>query len=37
MIKTQCNVCSGKKIIKGMEELTVYIEKGMSSGQEIVY
>jgi DnaJ-class molecular chaperone len=36
MIRTQCHVCSGKKIVKGMEELTIYVEKGMSGGQEIV-
>ena len=35
-IRRQCHVCHGKKIVKGMEELTVYIEKGMSNGQEIV-
>ena len=29
-------MCSGSKIIKGMEEMTVVLEKGMSNGQEIV-
>jgi hypothetical protein len=29
-------VCQGKKIVKGMEEMTVYIEKGMKNGHEIV-
>jgi DnaJ-class molecular chaperone len=36
MIKKNCHVCHGKKIIKGLEELTLYIEKGMQNGQEIV-
>jgi DnaJ-class molecular chaperone len=36
MIKKQCHVCQGKKIVKGMEELTIYIEKGMPNNHEIV-
>jgi len=36
MIKKACHVCQGKKIVKGMDELTVYIEKGMLNGHEIV-
>ena len=36
MIRKQCHVCHGKKIVKGMEEMTVYIEKGMNHGNEIV-
>lgn len=36
MIKKQCHECHGKKIVKGMEEMTVYIEKGMKHGYEIV-
>jgi hypothetical protein len=26
----------GNKIVKGMEEMTVYVEKGMPNGYEIV-
>ncbi len=36
MVKKHCHVCHGNKIVKGMEELTVYIEKGMTDGQELV-
>lgn len=36
MVNKTCHVCQGKKIVKGMEELTIYIEKGMSNGSEIV-
>lgn len=36
MIKKQCHECHGKKIVKGMEEMTVFIEKGMNHGHEIV-
>jgi len=36
MINKQCHVCQGKKIVKGLEELTLYIEKGMPNAHEIV-
>jgi DnaJ-class molecular chaperone len=36
MIKRQCHQCHGNKIVKNLEELTVYIEKGMPNGHEIV-
>ena len=36
MIKKQCHVCLGKKIVRGLDELTLYIEKGMPNGYEIV-
>ena len=36
MIKKNCHVCQGKKIVKGLEEMTIYIEKGMPNGFEIV-
>jgi DnaJ-class molecular chaperone len=31
-----CHECKGDKIVKGLEELSVYIEKGMNNGHEIV-
>lgn len=37
MVKKNCHVCQAKKIVKGLEELTVYIEKGMQNGHEIVF
>lgn len=37
MIKKQCHVCQGKKIVRGLDELTLYIEKGMPNGHEIVW
>lgn len=36
VISKHCHVCHGGKIIKGLEELNVYIEKGMNNGHEIV-
>ena len=35
-IKKHCHVCHGDKIIPTIEELTVFVEKGMKNGQEIV-
>jgi DnaJ-related protein SCJ1 len=35
-IRRECHVCHGNKIVRGMEELTIYIEKGMPNGHEIV-
>ena len=35
-VTKNCHVCEGEKIVKGLDELTVYVEKGMSAGQEIV-
>jgi hypothetical protein len=29
-------MCTGKKIVRGLDELTLYIEKGMPNGHEIV-
>lgn len=37
MIKKQCHVCHGRKIVKSLEELTVSVEKGMRNGQEIAF
>jgi len=37
MIGLSCHVCHGDKIVKGLEELTVYIEKGMMDGHEIKF
>ncbi|MCQ2820794.1 MAG: J domain-containing protein [archaeon] len=37
MVKTTCHLCHGNKIVKGMEELTLYIEKGMTNGMEIPF
>lgn len=36
MIKKECHVCHGQKIVKGLEDMTVFIEKGMENGSEIV-
>lgn len=36
MVKKECHVCHGNKIVKSMEEMTVFIEKGMENGAEIV-
>jgi len=36
IIKKKCHVCMGNKIVKGIEEMTVYIEKGMPNSYEIV-
>ena len=36
VISKKCTVCNSEKIIKGLEELSVYIEKGMTDGHEIV-
>ena len=36
IISKKCHVCSGDKIVPGLEELSVYVEKGMKDGQEIV-
>lgn len=36
MVKKECHVCNGKKLVKGLEELTLYIEKGMPNRHEIV-
>lgn len=36
MISKKCHFCSGEKIVKGLEDLTLFIEKGMSNGAEIV-
>jgi len=37
MIKSQCHVCRGKKIVKGLEEVVVYIEKGVKNNHEIKF
>ena len=36
-IKKKCHVCNGEKIVKSLEEMTLYIEKGMRSGMEIKF
>lgn len=36
MVKKECHICKGNKIMKGLEELSVFIEKGMENGAEIV-
>lgn len=35
-IKKECHVCHSKKIVPTIEDLSVFIEKGMKNGQEIV-
>lgn len=36
VIKKHCHVCKGDKIVPTIEDLTVFVEKGMKNGQEIV-
>lgn len=36
VIKKECHVCHSQKIIQSIENLSVYVEKGMKNGQEIV-
>lgn len=36
-VKNNCHVCHGNKIVKGIDELTVFIEKGMKNGMEIPF
>jgi DnaJ-related protein SCJ1 len=36
IVKEKCPVCKGEKILTGMSELDVYIEKGMPDGHKIV-
>jgi len=35
-VTKNCHECEGAKIVKGLDDLTVYVEKGMSTGHEIV-
>ena len=37
MIKKKCHECHGNKIVKTLEEMTLYIEKGMENGNEIKF
>ena len=37
IIKKKCHVCNGAKIVKTLEEMTLYIEKGMKNGMEIKF
>lgn len=36
-VTKSCNVCKSEKIIPTIEEMNIYVEKGMSNGQEITY
>lgn len=36
MVGKKCHVCQGEKRVKGLEELNVFIEKGMPNGHEMV-
>jgi DnaJ-related protein SCJ1 len=36
VIKEHCHVCKGNKVKRGNEQYTVNIEKGMTSGQQVV-
>lgn len=35
IVKRTCNHCGGKKVVAGMENVSVFVEKGMNDGQEI--
>ena len=37
IIKKKCSECHGNKIVKTLEEMTLYIEKGMENGNEIKF
>jgi DnaJ-related protein SCJ1 len=37
MIKKECHECHGKKIVQSLEEMTLFIEKGMENGSEIKF
>ena len=37
IIKKKCHECHGNKIVKTLEEMTLYIEKGMTDGSEIKF
>lgn len=37
IVKRECNHCKGKKIVPGVEEMHIHIEKGMKNGGEIVF
>ncbi len=37
IIKKVCTECHGEKIVKTLEEMTLYIEKGMENGAEIKF
>ena len=37
IIKKVCHECHGHKIVKTLEEMTLYIEKGMETGNEIKF
>lgn len=37
IIRKVCHVCKGKRTSKALEEMTIYIEKGMKSGEEIKF
>ena len=37
IIKKKCHECHGNKIVKTLEEMTLYIEKGMTDGNEIKF
>ena len=37
IIKKVCHECHGNKIVKTLEEMTLYIEKGMENGNEIKF
>lgn len=36
-VTKSCHVCNSEKIIPTIEEMSIYVEKGMSNGQEITY
>ena len=36
MINKSCHVCNSSKIVPSIEDMSVYVEKGMTEGQEIV-
>lgn len=35
-IRRSCHVCSGNKIVPNIEDMSIYVEKGMTDGQDIV-
>lgn len=37
IVKEKCPICKGDKVVTGMSELDVYVERGMPDGHKIVF
>lgn len=36
-MKSQCHVCHGDKVVKSLDELSLFVEKGVPDGHEYRY